>query len=187
MKRLLFGFILALTLCLDLHAAQPSAFGIEIGEPLVVSGEIGYILPFTGPLTKDYHTVPNQSIASSEALPIVNDIYNTDVIPTTTAREAVATLVFGTVAGSYTTCTMQLKTSVNGVSFQTLGAAQTVTVTTGTVNTWTIIEQAGTTSVTSGAVSATVALSFGAQSFYAFACSGSYGTSAPGTLTVIYR
>jgi hypothetical protein len=96
---------------------------------------------------------------------------------------------FGTVAGSYGTCTVQAKTSYDGVNFLNLGTAASVTATTGTLNAWDICAQAansGTLAVTVGAVSAAAALGFGQLTEYTFACS-SYGTSAPATIRAIYR
>lgn len=111
-----------------------------------------------------------------------------DTTPTSTTVAAFATIhwKFGTVTGTYSTCTVQAKTAIDGVTYLNLGTAVTVTVTTGTNNTWTIIEQLGTTSVTTSAVSATAALGFGQLTKFTFACS-SYGTSAPVTVTTIYR
>lgn len=95
--------------------------------------------------------------------------------------------VFGTVSGTYTTCTVQAKTSFDGVNWLTLGSAASVTATTGTVNAWDIYQQAPTTSgVTTTTVSSSAAAGFGLLTEYTFACSA-YGTSAPVTISVIYR
>ena len=51
---------------------------------------------------------------------------------------------FGTVTGTYSTCTVQAKTTFNGSDYLTLGGATAVTVTTGTVNAWSIAEPLGT-------------------------------------------
>jgi hypothetical protein len=82
---------------------------------------------------------------------------------------------------------VQAKTSYDGVNYLTLGSAVPVTVSTNAVNAWTIIEELGTDSVTSSAVSSTAALGFGQLTMYTFACSGGYGASAPVTVSVIYR
>ncbi|PYV31870.1 MAG: hypothetical protein DMG22_15285 [Acidobacteria bacterium] len=111
---------------------------------------------------------------------------DTTATPTTAAREAQINWTFGTVAGTYTTCTVQAKTSVDGTNWLTLGTAASVTATTNSVNQWTLIEQAGTTSVTTSTVSSTAALGFGQLTKFTFACSA-YGTSAPVTVSVIYR
>lgn len=84
---------------------------------------------------------------------------------------------FGTVAGSYTTCTVQAKTTFDGTNYYTLGSAVTVTVTTGTNNIWTLIAPLNTT------VSATAANSFGYRTKLTIACSA-YGTSAPATVSI---
>jgi hypothetical protein len=121
---------------------------------------------------------PSISIASATA--------DTSSTPTTFAHEAQIQWTFGTVTGTYATCTVQLKTSYDGVTFQTLGSAVALTVTSNTVNAWTVIEQLGTTSVTSSTASSTAALGFGQLTKATFACT-SYGTSAPVTITTIYR
>jgi len=121
------------------------------------------------------------------AITIAGATATTTATPTTSAHEAQVQWTFGTVSGTYATCTVQAKTSYDGVNYLTLGSAASVTVTTGTVNAWTMIEQAGTTGVTTSAVSSTAALGFGQLTEFTFACSGSYGTSAPVAVSVIYR
>jgi len=106
---------------------------------------------------------------------------------TSAAHEANIELRFGTVSGTYTTCTIQATTSYDGTNYLTLGSAAAITVTTGTANAWSIIGQLGTTSVTTTAVSTTAALAFGKLTKYTLACSGAYGTTAPATLSVVYR
>ena len=109
--------------------------------------------------------------------------------PTSTSGVTTAhvTWVFGTVTGSYTTCTVQAKTSYDGANFLILGSAASVTVTSNTVNAWDIYQQAPvTTGVTTTAVSSTAAAGFGQLSEFVFACSA-YGTSAPVTITAIYK
>lgn len=109
--------------------------------------------------------------------------------PTSTTGSATAhvTWVFGTVSGTYSGCTVQAKTSFDGANFLTLGSAAALTVTSNTVNAWDIYQQAPvTTGVTTTAVSSTTATGFGQLTEYTFACSA-YGTSAPVTITAIYR
>lgn len=83
---------------------------------------------------------------------------------------------FGTVSGTYSTCTVQAYTTYNGTNFLTIGSAASITVTSGTVNAWTINAGSGTS------VSATAAQSFGPSTKFGFSCS-SYGTTAPVTIS----
>lgn len=109
--------------------------------------------------------------------------------PTSTAGATTAhvTWVFGSVAGTYSNCTVQAKTSFDGVNFLNLGSAAAVTVTPGAVNAWDIYQQAlSTNGVTITPVSNSVAAGFGKLSEFAYACSA-YGSSAPVTITVIYK
>jgi len=95
--------------------------------------------------------------------------------------------VFGTVTGSYSTCTVQAKTSFDGANFLNLGSAAAITVATNAVNAWDIYQQAPvSTGVTTTTVSSTAAAGFGQLIEYAFACSA-YGTSAPVSITAIYK
>jgi hypothetical protein len=106
---------------------------------------------------------------------------------TTGSTTAHVTWVSGTVAGTYTGCTVQAKTSYDGTNFLTLGSAAAVTVTSNTINAWDIYQQAPvTTGVTTTAVSSTAAPGFGQLTEYTFACSA-YGTSAPVAITGIYK
>jgi hypothetical protein len=92
------------------------------------------------------------------------------------------------VTGTYTTCTAQAKTTYDGSTWLTLGSAVSLTVTTGAVNAWMILEQgASESALTTSAASSTAALGFGQLTKFTFACSGGYGTSAPVTVSVIYR
>jgi hypothetical protein len=50
-----------------------------------------------------------------------------------------------------------------------------------------VLAQAPTNSVTTTTPSTTAALGFGALTKFTVACSGGYGTSAPGTLTTILQ
>ena len=109
--------------------------------------------------------------------------------PTSTAGATTThlTWVFGTVSGTYTGCTVQAKTSFDGINWLNLGSAASLTVTSNAVNAWDIYQQAPvTTGVTTTTVSSTAAAGFGQLSEYTFACTG-YGTSAPVTITAIYK
>ncbi len=111
----------------------------------------------------------------------------TGATATSGATTAHVSWVFGTVSGTYSTCTVQAKTSYDGTNYLNLGSAASVTVTTGAINTWDIYQQASvTTGVTTTAPSSTAAVGFGQLTKYTFACSGTYGTTAPTTVTVIY-
>jgi hypothetical protein len=125
-------------------------------------------------------------IVDTPAITIAGAAASSTATPTTSAHEAQILWNFGTVSGTYSSCTVQAKTSYDGVNFLTLGSAVSITVTSNTLNAWTIIEQLGTTSVTSSAVSSTAALGFGQLTEFSFSCS-SYGTSAPVAVSVIYR
>ena len=110
---------------------------------------------------------------------------DTQAFPTSGAKSIGVQFKFGTVVGTYTTCTAQAKTSFDGgATYLTIGSAAAVVATSTTVNAWTVLAQLGTTSVTTTAVSATVALSFGNVSKFTFACSA-YGTSAPVTVSTM--
>lgn len=136
---------------------------------------------------------------SSRRFPTFGDILDYPVLtiangtktstPTSTPGVSMAhiTWVFGTVTGTYTGCTVQTKTSFDGATFLNLGTAATVTVTTNAINAWDIYQQAPvTTGVTTTAVSSTAAAGFGQSSEFVFACSA-YGSSAPVTITAIYK
>jgi hypothetical protein len=95
--------------------------------------------------------------------------------------------IFGTVSGSYSGCTVQGKTTLDGVNWLTLGGAASVTVTSNTLNAWRILLQAPATSgVTVTTPSSSAAAGFGDQIEYTFACSG-YGTQAPVTIKALYQ
>jgi hypothetical protein len=109
--------------------------------------------------------------------------------PTSTSGVTTAhiTWVLGAVSGTYTGCTVQAKTTFDGVNFLNLGSAAAVTVTSNAVNAWDIYQQApATTGVTTTIVSNTVAAGFGQASEYTFACTA-YGASAPVTISAIYK
>ncbi|MGD1100922.1 MAG: hypothetical protein ABSA59_02555, partial [Terriglobia bacterium] len=126
-------------------------------------------------------------ILDNPILTIAGATTTTNPTSTTGATTVHVTWVFGTVSGTYTGCTVQAKTSFDGANWLTLGSAAAVTVTSNAVNAWDIYQQAPVTSgVTITAVSNSAAAGFGQLSEYTFACSA-YGTSAPVTITAIYK
>ena len=126
-------------------------------------------------------------ILDNPVLSIAGATTTTSPTSTTGATTAHLTWVFGTVSGTYTGCTVQAKTSFDGVNLLNLGSAAAVTVTTNAINAWDIYQQAPvTTGVTTTTVSSTAAAGFGQLTEYTFACSA-YGTSAPVTITAIYK
>src|SRR5271157_573561 len=126
-------------------------------------------------------------ILDNPILTIAGASISTSPTSTTGATTAHVTWVFGTVAGSYSGCTVQAKTSFDGANFLSLGSAASVTVSSNAVNAWDIYQQAPVTSgVTTTTVSSSAAAGFGQWSEYTFACS-SYGSSAPVTITAIYK
>jgi len=129
---------------------------------------------------------PVGAVTDTPAIAITNGTATTSATPTTSAHEAQVQWTFGTVSGTYSSCTVQAKTSYDGTNYLTLGSPVTVTATTGAVNAWTLIEQLGTNSVTTSTASSTAALGFGQATAFSFSCS-SYGTAAPVNISVIYR
>jgi len=126
-------------------------------------------------------------ILDNPVLAIAGASISTSPTPTSGAAAAHITWVFGAVSGSYTGCTVQAKTSFDGVNFLNLGSAAAVTVATNAVNAWDIYQQAPvTTGVTTTTVSNSAAAGFGQASEYTFACSA-YGTSAPVSISLIYK
>ena len=130
---------------------------------------------------------PVGSIADTPSITITTGAANTTYTPTTPAHEVQVQWKFGTVVGTYGTCTVQLQTSFDGTTWLTMGSAAAVTVTTGTVNAWTVQEALGTvTNVQTSTPSATVALGFGQITRGAFSCT-TYGTSAPVAINALYK
>jgi hypothetical protein len=126
-------------------------------------------------------------ILDNPILTIAGATTTTNPTSTTGATTAHVTWVFGTVSGTYTSCTVQAKTSFDGVNWLNLGSAASVTVATNAVNAWDIYQQAPVaTGVTTTTVSNSAAAGFGQWSEYTFACSA-YGSSAPVTITGIYK
>jgi hypothetical protein len=126
-------------------------------------------------------------ILDNPLLTISSASISTNPTSTTGATTAHVTWVFGAVSGTYGGCTVQAKSSFDGVNFLNLGSAAALTVTANAVNAWDIYQQApGTSGVTTTPVSSSAVAGFGQWSEYTFACSA-YGTSAPVTITVIYK
>jgi hypothetical protein len=126
-------------------------------------------------------------ILDNPAPTIAGASITTSPTSTTGAATAHVSWVFKTVSGTYTGCTVQTKTSFDGVTWLNLGSAAAVTVTSNAVNAWDIYQQAPvSTGVTTTAVSSTAAVGFGQLSEFTFACTA-YGTSAPVTITAIYK
>jgi hypothetical protein len=126
-------------------------------------------------------------ILDNPLLAIAGGSTATNPTSTTGATTAHVTWVFGTVSGTYSSCTVQAKTSFDGVNFLNLGSAASITAASNAVNAWDIYQQAPvTTGVTTTTVSNSTAAGFGQWSEYAFACSA-YGTSAAVAITAIYK
>jgi len=126
-------------------------------------------------------------ILDNPILTITGASTTTGPTSTTGSTTAHLTWVFGTVSGTYTGCTVQAKTSFDGLNWLNLGSAVSLTVGTGALNAWDIYQQAPvTTGVTTTAVSNSAAAGFGQLTEYTFVCSG-YGSSAPVTITAIYK
>jgi hypothetical protein len=126
-------------------------------------------------------------VVDTPTITIAGATATTTSTPTTAAREAHVLWQFGTVSGTYTTCTAQAKTTYDGVNFVNLGGTAALTVTSTTVNAWDIYQQAAaSTGATVTAPSPTSGTGFGQATQFVFACTA-YGTSAPVTVTVIYR
>ncbi len=126
-------------------------------------------------------------VVDSPSITIAGATVSSSSTPTTSAREAHVIWVFGTVSGTYTTCTAQAQTAPDGTTFLNLGGTAALTVTSGAVSAWDIYQQAPvTTGVTVTTPSSTAATGFGQLTNFKFACTA-YGTSAPVTITVIYR
>ena len=133
------------------------------------------------------NSTPPHITFSAPTITIAGATADTTPANSIAAREAHIYWKFGTVVGTYTTCTVQAKTTYDGTNYLTLGSAVSITATTGTGTAWSIFAQNGSTSVTTSSPSTTAALSFGQKTKFTFACSGGYGTSAPVTVSVIYR
>ncbi len=138
---------------------------------------------------------PSNGVVDNPTTTIAGSTATTTVTPTSGVGSVRVFWKFGTLVGTYSGCTVQAQTSYDGATFLNLGGAEPVTVTSGTLNAWGIYELPLTASVqfptdASGIavtpVSTNVATSFGQATQFVFSCTG-YGTSAPVTITVIYR
>jgi hypothetical protein len=137
------------------------------------------------------HSEGSAWVVDNPTITIAGATATTSASPSIGSHEAHVQWTFGTVAGSYTTCTVQAKTTYDGSTWLTLGSAESITVTSSTVNAWDIYQVSPSTSAAPtmvlDTVSASAALAFGQLTQFVFACSGAYGTSAPVTITAIYR
>jgi hypothetical protein len=159
-----------------------------IAALLVVISISGVRIPEASADSYSSHRVPAFGyLLDNPALAIAGATATTNPTPTAGTTTAHLAWVFGTVSGTYTTCTVQAKTSFDGANWLNLGSAAAVTVTSNAINAWDIYQQAPvTTGVTTTAVSNSVALGFGQLTKFTFACTG-YGTSAPVAITAIYK
>lgn len=115
-------------------------------------------------------STPTITIASAQA--------TSGAIQTYGAHELLVQFAFGTVAGSYTGCTVQANTSLDGTNYFTFGPATAITVASNTAPSWRLTEAAGSGSST------TAASALGLWTTFTFNCSA-FGTSAPATISVI--
>ena len=159
-----------------------------IAVVLVLAATFSFRLPQVSADAYSSHRFPAFGyILDNPILTIAGATTTTKPTSTTGVTTAHVTWVFGTVSGTYSSCTVQAKTSYDGVNWLNLGSAASVTVSTNAVNAWDIDQQAPvTTGVTTTTVSNSAAAGFGQSSEYTFACSA-YGTSAPVTITAIYK
>jgi hypothetical protein len=164
-----------------------TVLGIALGIAASSLFPVPYSLKAAAPAPANVQPRPLGVITDTPAITIAGAAATTTATPTSSAHEAQVQWAFGTVTGTYTSCTVQAKTSYDGTNYLTLGAAVSVSVASNALNAWTIIEELGTTSVTTSTASPSAALGFGQLTEFSFACSGAYGTSAPVTVSVIYR
>ena len=177
----------AMALLVGVVVATKSGWrGRALVPPLAGSGATGWGLP--GPALAAANVIYRSGpVVDSPTITIAGATVTSSSTPTTSGREAHVIWVFGTVSGTYTSCTAQAQTAPDGATFLNLGGTAALTVTSGAVNAWDIYQQAPvTTGVTVTAPSSTAATGFGQLTNFKFACTG-YGTSAPVTITVIYR
>ena len=163
-------------------------FSLGLAVVMVVTAMISLHPPEVSADAYSSHRFPAFGyILDNPVLTIAGASISTNPTSSSGATTAHVTWVFGTVAGTYSGCTVQAKTSYDGVNFLSLGSAASVSVSSSAVNAWDIYQQAPTTSgVTTTSVSGTAAPGFGQYVEYTFACS-SYGTSAPVTISAIYK
>lgn len=124
-------------------------------------------------------TSPPQNQRAQQNATITTVPFETNATDTFGMHQAAVQFKFGTVAGTYSTCTVQARTTYDGDNYYSLGSAVTLTVTSNTNNSWRIVEASGT------GVSTTAAVTFGVKTKYAFSCS-SYGTTAPVVINAEY-
>ncbi len=162
------------------------SFGIAAA--VVLASIAGRRIPQVNADSYSSHRLPAFScILDNPVLAIAGATATTNPTSTAGATTAHLSWVFGTVTGSYSTCTVQAKTSFDGVNWLNLGSAAAITATSNTVNAWDIYQQAAvTTGVTTTTPSSAAASGFGQLAKYTLACS-TYGTSAPVTITAIYK
>lgn len=162
------------------------SFGLAVLAVLVAVANLP--LPQVSADSYSSHRFPTFGyILDNPSLSIAGASISTNPTSTTGATAAHVTWDFGPVFGTYSGCTVQAKTSFDGVNFLALGGAAAVTVTSGAVNAWDIYQQAPvSTGVTITTPSSSVAAGFGQWSEYTFACSA-YGMGAPVAITVIYK
>lgn len=122
--------------------------------------------------------IPPAVITATPTITITTATADTTTTPTTGAHALLVQWKFGMVAGSYGTCTVQAKTSVDGTNFLTFGPATSVTVTSNNTATWSLNESTPTTA------SSTASTALGLNTKFTFNCS-SFGTSAPVTISVV--
>lgn len=108
---------------------------------------------------------------------------------TSSARAAHVQFTFSGITGTYSGCTVQAQTTLDGTTWLNLGSAATLgtPLSNGLVQAFDVLEQAmAATGVTVTTPSSTAANGFGVQTKYVFSCAA-YGTAATATYTAIYR
>src|ERR1039458_5589857 len=80
------------------------------------------LLAFLG--TAKVHDLPSTWVIDNPTVTIAGATATTTATPSTAAHEAHIQWTFGTVAGSYTTCTVQAKTTFDGSTWLTVGSAE---------------------------------------------------------------
>jgi hypothetical protein len=144
--------------------------GLLFGMFMAVTA-FGQRAPVTSPAVSALTSTPAITIGAGTA--------DSADFPTTGMHQLDVELDLGTVTGSYTTCTMQAKTLLNG-TYYTIGSAASVTIASNTHPMWLVQAPLATT------VSTSSANDFGGRTKFTFACSGAYGTSiAAPVITVL--
>ncbi len=138
------------------------------------------------PIAGAAQTVPDTGvIIDKPTITIAAATADSSASKSASAHSAIVQFTFGTVTGTYTGCTVQAKTTVDGTNYLNLSTAASITVTTGTTTTWTVTAK-GPASGNTSTPSTTTADGFGQLTKFTFACASAYGTSAPVTVSVIY-